>query len=76
MYDVDWKQTGKNFRAARKKARLTQIEAQELAAWGANTVCAFEAGRVHPRTDNLMRLCAAVGCKIDDVLAIIEVERL
>ena len=57
------------FRAARKKAGLSAVEAAEKTGVSRISIYGYENGTVMPRADKLPKFAEVYGCTVDDLLA-------
>lgn len=50
----------------RKKAGLTQTELGFLSGLSQNSISSLEVGQYSPRAFNALKICQALGCKLED----------
>jgi transcriptional regulator with XRE-family HTH domain len=62
------KRFGYNLALARGEAGMTQVELSARASINRVTLSRMENGRCYPRLDQLVRLAAAVGVQVRDLL--------
>lgn len=62
---------GTNLARIRKVKKLTQAELSDMAGLARETVSRIEAGISYPRTDTVMKLCRALGCRPDELYGIV-----
>ncbi len=59
--------SGKRLRAIREREKMTQAKLAIRVDVPAPYVCNWETGRNTPRADNIIRLCRALRCGLEDL---------